>query len=94
MSATSAMTDAEKLNLIRHFVDGWRRNSMLATTAMFNIAGVVNPEPPRRRSQAEPGECAYCDREREAGNSFFPPHDASQHCESGKHAHCSCDTCF
>ena len=33
-------------------------------------------------------------REREAGNTFHPSHDASDRCCSGKHVHCSCDTCF
>jgi hypothetical protein len=47
-----------------------------------------------RRKKAEPGECAYCDRERAAGNEFHPSHDASDRCESGKREHCSCDTCF
>lgn len=49
---------------------------------------------PTRRHKAEPGECKYCDDEREAGNSFHPPHDASARCESGGHSHCSCGTCF
>lgn len=48
----------------------------------------------KHRHKAEPGECLYCDRERAAGNHFHPPHDASPRCESGKHSHCSCDTCF
>lgn len=48
---------------------------------------------PKRRQLPE-GECAYCDRERTAGNNFFPSHDASDRCESGKHPHCTCDTCF
>lgn len=47
-----------------------------------------------RRHKAPEGECATCDREREACNSFHPPHDASPNCESGKHNHCSCDMCF
>lgn len=46
------------------------------------------------RHQLPKGECAYCDREREAGNSFHPPHDASSGCRSGKRDHCSCDMCF
>lgn len=25
---------------------------------------------------------------------FAPRHKASDRCQSGKHAHCSCDTCF
>lgn len=47
-----------------------------------------------RRHKLPPGECKYCDRERDAGSTFHPPHDASQRCESGKHSHCTCDTCF
>lgn len=47
-----------------------------------------------RRHKLEPGQCAYCDRERAAGVSFHPPHDAGPFCESGKHAHCTCDACF
>lgn len=27
-------------------------------------------------------------------NVFAPNHTASPRCESGKHSHCSCDTCF
>lgn len=46
------------------------------------------------RHKVPEGECAYCDRERAAGNDFHPAHDASPRCESGKRAHCSCDTCF
>jgi len=48
----------------------------------------------RRRHQLPKGECAYCDRERESGNTFHPSHDASDQCRSGKRIHCSCDTCF
>jgi len=40
------------------------------------------------------GECAYCDRERESNNEFFPPHTARWYCESGRYHHCTCDTCF
>lgn len=50
--------------------------------------------PARRQHKLEPGQCAYCDREREDGNDWHPSHDASQNCQSGKHPHCSCDTCF
>lgn len=38
--------------------------------------------------------CITCEREMETGSSFFPPHNARESCESGKHNHCSCDTCF
>ena len=37
-------------------------------------------------------ECSICARY--APGDFFPPHDASPRCESGRHNHCTCDTCF
>jgi hypothetical protein len=45
-----------------------------------------------RRHKVMPGDCAYCDRE--CGNDFHPPHDASERCQIGKRNHCSCDMCF
>lgn len=53
-------------------------------------------EPPQQyeRHKAPPGECAYCDRERELKNDFHPSHDASRNCKSGRRSHCSCDLCF
>ncbi len=50
--------------------------------------------PPHRRHKAPVGECKYCDDERSRNADFHPPHDASPRCESGKHPHCTCDTCF
>lgn len=47
-----------------------------------------------RRHKAAEGVCSYCDAERKANSNFHPPHDASERCQSGKHAHCSCGTCF
>ena len=44
-----------------------------------------------RRHKLPAGECKYCDGEK---GTFHPSHDASDKCESGKRAHCSCDTCF
>lgn len=38
--------------------------------------------------------CAYCDREKAAGTTFFPHHNASASCRSGRRNHCTCDTCF
>ena len=35
--------------------------------------------------------CQFC---RANHGEMFPPHDASDNCESGKRAHCSCDVCF
>lgn len=37
--------------------------------------------------------CSVCERIK-ADGGFGPSHDASPGCESGKHEHCSCDTCF
>lgn len=48
----------------------------------------------KRLHQVDDGACAYCDREKAAANTFHPPHDASENCQSGKRKHCSCDTCF
>lgn len=28
------------------------------------------------------------------GDIFAPQHKASERCQSGKHPHCTCDTCF
>ena len=36
--------------------------------------------------------CTYCARYKKG--EMFPPHDASENCESGSHSHCTCDTCF
>jgi hypothetical protein len=47
--------------------------------------------PSKRRHKLPPGECPSCDREK---GDFHPSHDASESCESGKHNHCTCDTCF
>ena len=47
---------------------------------------------PNRRTRLPPGECSYCDRDR--NDTMMPPHDASRFCESGKHDHCTCDTCY
>ena len=38
--------------------------------------------------------CGFCRIEREQGNTFFPPHNASPRCESGGRNHCTCAMCF
>ena len=38
------------------------------------------------------GECAYCDDY--GDDPMMPSHDASPRCESGRHPHCTCDTCY
>ena len=44
----------------------------------------------RRRQWVK--DCAYCAEHKPS--DFFPAHDASNNCESGKRDHCTCDTCF
>lgn len=60
----------------------------------MSTAQPIKTMPLSRREKAPEGECKTCDRERAEGNDFHPPHDASRHCRSGGHAHCSCDTCW
>ncbi len=50
--------------------------------------------PAHRYTLAPRGECAYCDRARDTGDTMCPPHTASSRCNSGKHDHCTCDTCY
>jgi hypothetical protein len=38
------------------------------------------------------GECKTCDAYRH--ETMAPRHTASPNCQSGKHPHCTCDTCF
>lgn len=47
-----------------------------------------------RRTHATEGSCRMCDLHRKTPNEMMPHHDASYACESGGHAHCTCDTCF
>ena len=54
----------------------------------------VGSRPTPRRQFDTSGDCKTCETEREKGNSFFPPHDASPRCESGKRPHCTCNVCF
>lgn len=41
-----------------------------------------------------PGCPGCADHYRAGGHAFAPRHKASETCRSGKHSHCSCDTCF
>lgn len=66
--------------------------SLIIATRGYKEVQRLALAPPTRLHKAHAGDCAYCDRE--GANTFHPPHDASDRCESGKHAHCSCDTCF
>lgn len=47
-------------------------------------------KPKIRRQHVE--NCVFCAKFK--ATDFFPPHDASDRCESGKRNHCTCDTCF
>lgn len=38
--------------------------------------------------------CVTCDEDRAKGSWFFPAHYASSRCQSGRHPHCTCDTCW
>ncbi len=46
------------------------------------------------KCRAPKGECRTCDESRDKKERHFPSHYASDHCESGKHAHCTCDICW
>lgn len=48
---------------------------------------------PKRRIYFDE-KCSFCVEQENKGNTFFPPHQASENCESGKYDHCTCDTCF
>ena len=37
-------------------------------------------------------DCKYCNEN--AFEPMMPNHNASLRCESGRHNHCTCDTCF
>jgi len=54
-------------------------------------SGVIDP--PKPYAPGRVAGCSTCDRDPE-GRQLMPPHTASDRCESGKHDHCSCDTCF
>jgi len=53
---------------------------------------VIDNEKITRRQFAD--ECEYCREKKKEGQLFFPLHDPSPRCESGKKPHCTCDTCF
>jgi len=38
-------------------------------------------------------ECSFCQQAGRPGG-YFPAHTAMPRCKSGRHNHCSCDTCF
>jgi len=53
---------------------------------------VRETEAPKWVHRMPKGECAYCDKW--GDELVMPHHTASERCESGKHPHCTCDTCF
>jgi hypothetical protein len=51
----------------------------------------LGPKCPCGNAEHEPcSQCEYI----AANGGFGPPHNASPKCESGRHSHCTCDTCF
>lgn len=66
----------------------------MSTTETKNYAALAASLRRDRRHRLPEGQCPECDRERAAGVWFHPPHDASDTCRSGKHPHCTCDSCF
>lgn len=51
------------------------------------------PQPNRlRRRLSLIANCPFCAQH--GADPMMPYHDASDRCESGKHPHCTCDTCF
>lgn len=63
-------------------------------TQAFRNSEKQRPEDYIFIKQMPPGECSYCDEQREKGNDFFPNHTAMSFCESGRYNHCTCDRCF
>lgn len=49
--------------------------------------------PQQVRRQSNP-LCAYCQKMAERQEKYFPKHDASDKCESGRHTHCTCEVCW
>lgn len=66
----------------------YQRRISVFTQAQIDAARKAALEAYRR----PPGECSYCDAHR--NDSMMPSHTASARCESGKRAHCTCDTCY
>jgi len=56
-------------------------------------SGVIDPPKPTPHREYRDAGCSTCARD-PRGMQMMPPHQASDRCESGKHNHCSCDTCF
>ncbi len=51
-------------------------------------AGLIDPKCPTCQREV------YQHPEKMPADVFMPPHRASVKCESGKHPHCTCSTCF
>lgn len=56
----------------------------------------VRPEVDERlvRDAARWPDCDECQRGLARDDRMLPMHTASEACESGKRAHCTCDTCY
>jgi len=71
----------------------WFTASKEALTTLLEI-GAAKAVKASASPIAPPGECTYCDKQRESESTFFPRHTASDRCRSGHRNHCTCDTCF
>lgn len=72
-------------------LDGWKadvRSALHKTKKVVRYGGLT----PRRRHKVD--DCPTCWEYSKDGNQHFPSHDASPRCESGRHNHCTCDTCW
>jgi len=89
--------DALIRNLFKATIQLSQVIAMLATTIQelqYEECQEETEQKLSRRRLAPPGECVVCDGMRASGETFAPLHDAHPRCESGKHSHCTCDTCF
>lgn len=71
------------------------RNGVQCSRERFH-ADSMNPTPhlfEKVREHLVAG-CTTCDRIRREHGGHGPSHDPSARCGSGKHTHCTCDTCF
>jgi len=88
--------DGENVTLMRR--DYSDSPFWIDTTAAQIVHGVrhegVEVFAPTHVFFAPRGDCPTCDRQRETESTFFPSHDAMEHCRSGRRNHCSCNSCF
>lgn len=73
--------------------DTWDRllDRAIATYQLDKVSYVERTAPPRQRTDPT---CPTCTEIISTNTTHFPWHDASTRCQSGRHAHCTCDICF